>query len=215
MRISITRRRLLAAGMAAASLPLSGCFTPKLYKESAYHEQVSAFMITEDGKKLVVLGRDYHYIFDLPASLRPVLQSGYRKSLHTQFTDFRGNGSGVTGHYRILLPKNASADDQQAATADGFTAAQAGHVLEGDIGGKRYSTEGFADKAKDKDNAAQAFNEPYNVYVRESPSVVGMGLRILATPVTVAADGVLVLGGIVLLPIAVIAIEANGGLRIM
>ena len=107
------------------------------------------------------------------------------------------------------------ADDQQAATADGFTAAQAGLVLEGDIGGKRYSTEGFADKAKDKDNAAQAFNHPYNVYVRESPSVVGMGLRILATPVTVAADGVLVLGGIVLLPIAVIAIEANGGLRIM
>ena len=215
MRISITRRRLLAAGMAAASLPLSGCFTPKLYKDSWYYEQVSAFMITEDGKKLVVLGRDYHYIFDLPASLRPVLQSGYRKSLHTQFTDFRGNGSGVTGHYRILLPKNASADDQQAATADGFTAAQAGLVLDGDIGGKRYSTEGFADKAKDKDNAAQAFNHPYTVYVRESPSVVGMGLRILATPVTVAADGVLVLGGILLVPIAAIAIQANGGLRIM
>ena len=215
MRISITRRRLLAAGMAAASLPLSGCFTPKLYKDSWYYEQVSAFMITEDGKKLVVLGRDYHYIFDLLASLRPVLQSGYRKSLHTQFTDFRGNGSGVTGHYRIVLPKDASADDRQAATADGFTAAQAGLVLEGDIGGKRYSTEGFADKAKDKDNAAQAFNRPYNVYVRESPSVVGIGLRILATPITVAADGLLVLGGIVLLPIAVIAIEANGGLRIM
>ncbi|NIF45047.1 hypothetical protein F3J14_30160 [Burkholderia sp. Tr-862] len=215
MRISITRRRLLAAGMAAASLPLSGCFTPKLYKDSWYYERVSAFMITEDGKKLVVLGRDYHYIFDLPASLRPVLQSGYRKSLHTAFTDFHGNGSGVTGHYRIVLPKDASADDQQAATADGFTAARAGLVLEGDIGGKRYSTDGFADKAKDKDNAAQAFNQPYNVYVRESPSVVGMGLRILATPVTVAADGVLVLGGIVLLPIAVIAIEANGGLRIM
>lgn len=42
-----------------------------------------------------------------------------------------------------------------------------------------------------------------------------MGLRILATPVTVAADGVLVLGGIVLLPFAAIAINANGGIRIM
>ncbi|UEP31038.1 MULTISPECIES: hypothetical protein [unclassified Burkholderia] len=215
MRISITRRRLLAAGMAAASLPLSGCFTPKLYKDSGYREHVSAFMITEDGKKLVVLGSDYHYIFDLPDSLRPVLQSGYRKSLHTAFTDFHASGSGVTGHYRIVLPKDASADDQQAAAANGFTAARAGLVLEGDIGGKRYSTDGFADKAKDKDNAAQAFNQPYNVYVRESPSVVGMGLRILATPVTVAADGVLVLGGILLVPIAAIAIQANGGLRIM
>ncbi len=42
-----------------------------------------------------------------------------------------------------------------------------------------------------------------------------MGLRLLATPVTVAADGVLVLGGIVLVPIAVAGIKANGGLRIM
>lgn len=36
---------MLAAGMAAAS-PLSGCFTPKLYKGGAYREQVSRFMIT-------------------------------------------------------------------------------------------------------------------------------------------------------------------------
>ncbi|RQS10209.1 hypothetical protein DIE06_30045 [Burkholderia sp. Bp8998] len=50
---------------------------------------------------------------------------------------------------------------------------------------------------------------------RESPSAVGMGVRILATPVTVAADGVLVPRGIVLVPIAVVAIKANGGRRIM
>ncbi|WP_260433816.1 hypothetical protein [Burkholderia sp. Bp8998] len=42
-----------------------------------------------------------------------------------------------------------------------------------------------------------------------------MGVRILATPVTVAADGVLVPRGIVLVPIAVVAIKANGGRRIM
>lgn len=215
MRISITRRRLLAAGMAAACLPLSGCFTPKLYKDSQYHEQVSGFMITEDGKKLVVLGTDYHYIFDLPASLRPVLMSGYRKALHTAFAGFHASGSSVTGHYRIVLPKEASADDQQAATADGFTVAQAGLVLEGDIRGKRYSTDGFAARDKVDDKTAQAFNQRYVVYITESPSAVGMGLRILATPVTVAADGVLVLGGIVLVPIAFVAIQANGGLRIM
>ncbi|WP_321806947.1 hypothetical protein [Burkholderia sp. BCC1993] len=215
MRTSITRRRLLAAGLAAASLPLSGCFTPKLYKDSNYHEQVSGFLITEDGKKLVVLGTDYHYIFDLPASLRPVLLSGYRKSLHTAFIGFHASGSSVTGRYRILLPKEASADDQTAATADGFTAGQTGLVLEGDIGGKRYSTDGFVARDKVNDNTAQAFNQRYIVYITESPSALGMGLRILATPVTVAADGVLVLGGIVLVPIAAVAISANGGLRIM
>ncbi|MCA8302758.1 hypothetical protein LGN24_14800 [Burkholderia seminalis] len=212
MSTSITRRRLLAAAMAASSLALSGCFTPKLYKDDAYSEYVTSFMITQDGKKLVVLGTRYHYIFDLPAQLRPVLLSGYRKSLHTTFADFHASGGGITGHYRIVLPKDASDDDRQAARADGFTAAPAGLVLEGDIGGKRYSTEGFAEQDK---GAAQAFNEQYRVYIRESQSVVGMGLRILATPITVAADGVLVLGGIVLVPFAAIAIQANGGIRIM
>ncbi|RQS19500.1 hypothetical protein DIE03_34585 [Burkholderia sp. Bp8992] len=212
MSISITRRRLLAAGMAASSLALSGCFTPKLYKNDAYSENVSAFMITEDGKKLVVLGTRYHYIFDLPARLRPVLQSGYRKSVRTTFADFHARGGGVTGHYRIVLPKDASDDDRRAAAADGFVSETAGLVLEGDIDGKRYSTEGFVEQDK---TAAQPFNRPYSVTIRESPSVVGMGLRILATPITVAADGVLVLGGIVLVPFAAIAIKANGGLRIM
>ncbi|WP_321788125.1 hypothetical protein [Burkholderia pyrrocinia] len=212
MKISITRRRLLAAGVAASSLALSGCFTPKLYKDDAYSENVSGFMITEDGKKLVVLGTRYHYIFDLPAQLRPVLLSGYRKSLRTTFAGFHASGGSVTGHYRIVLPKDASDDDRRAAAADGFTAEQAGLVLEGDIDGKRYSTEGFAEKGN---GATQPFNRPYSVYIRESPSVVGMGLRILATPITVAADGVLVLGGIVLVPFAAIAIQANGGIRIM
>ncbi|NHV29692.1 hypothetical protein [Burkholderia sp. D-99] len=212
MKTSITRRRLLAAGVAASSLALSGCFTPKLYKDNAYSEYVSGFMITQDGKKLVVLGTDYHYIFDLPAQLRPVLLSGYRKSLHTTFADFHARGGSITGHYRIVLPKDAPDDARQAASADGFIAEPAGLVLEGDIDGKRYSTEGFAEKDK---GTAQPFNQRYSVYIRESPSVVGMGLRILATPITVAADGVLVLGGIVLVPFAAIALEANGGLRIM
>ncbi|NTZ04309.1 hypothetical protein [Burkholderia metallica] len=212
MSTSITRRRLLAAGVAASSLALSGCFTPKLYKNDAYSEHVSAFMMTEDGKKLVVLGTRYHYIFDLPAQLRPVLLSGYRKSVRTTFAGFHASGGSVTGHYRIVLPKDASDDDRRAASADGFASEPAGLVLEGDIDGKRYSTEGFVEKDK---AAAQPFNRPYSVYIKESPSVVGMGLRILATPITVAADGVLVLGGIVLVPFAVIAIQANGGIRIM
>ncbi|MDR6497879.1 hypothetical protein ACPUER_31665 [Burkholderia sp. DN3021] len=212
MSISITRRRLLAAGLAASSLALSGCFTPKLYKDDTYSENVSGFLITEDGKKLVVLGTRYHYIFDLPAQLRPVLQSGYRKSLRTTFAGFHASGGSVTGHYRIVLPKDASDDDRQAAAADGFTPASAGLALEGDIDGKRYSTDGFA--AKDQ-AAAQPFNRPYSVFIRESPSVVGMGLRILATPITVAADGVLVLGGIVLVPFAAIALQSSSGLRFM
>ncbi|MGS0893818.1 hypothetical protein ACVBGC_14965 [Burkholderia stagnalis] len=212
MKTSTTRRRwLTAAALAASSVALSGCFTPKLYKDDAYHEDVSSFLVTEDGKKLVVLGTRYHYIFDLPDQLRPVLMSGYRKSLRTTFIGFHASGGSITGHYRILLPDDASADDRQAAARDGFTAVANGLVLEGDIHGKRYSTEGFAEQSK---AGAQPFNRPYSIYLTESPSAAGMGLRILATPVTVAADGVLVLGGIVLVPVALVVIEAQGGFHL-
>ncbi|KER72701.1 MULTISPECIES: hypothetical protein [Burkholderia] len=201
MSTSITRRRLLAAGVAASSLALSGCFTRALYEnhDEPYVEHVSAFMITKDGKKLVVLGERYHYIFDLPDKLRPVLAASYRKSLHTSFISFRADGSDVTGQYDTVLSKDAPDDERQAATADGFRNWRDRLELDGNVVGKRYSTEGFTLKP---DGTAQPFNERYTVGIDEAPSAFAKGLRILATPVTVAADGVLVLGGVLLLPVA-------------
>ncbi|WP_105131901.1 hypothetical protein [Burkholderia sp. BE12] len=206
MNGSITRRRMLAACIAASSLTLSGCFTPALYenRDEAYIEHVSAFLITKDGKKLVVLGERYHYIFDLPDKLRPVLAASYRTSLHTSFSSFHADGSDVTGDYDTVLSKDASADARQAATADGFTASRDRIELDGKLVGKRYSTEGFTLKP---DGTAQPFNERYTVGISEAPSAFAKGLRILATPVTVAADGVLVLGGILLLPVAYFSLK--------
>ncbi|VWC46427.1 5-formyltetrahydrofolate cyclo-ligase [Burkholderia lata] len=206
MNVSITRRRLLAAGVAASGLALSGCFTPALYEnhDETYVEHVSAFMITKDGKKLVVLGERYHYIFDLPDKLRPVLTASYRKSLHTSFGSFRVDGSDVTGQYRTVLSKDAPDDERQAATADGFRTSRTQIALDGNVVGKRYSTEGFSLKP---DSTAQSFNERYTVAIDEAPSAFAKGLRILATPVTVAADGVLVLGGILLLPVALFSLK--------
>ncbi|MGU7773944.1 hypothetical protein ACV229_27665 [Burkholderia sp. MR1-5-21] len=213
MKTSMMRRRLLAAGMIASSFALSGCFTSDLYerKDKQYLESVSAFMITEDGKQLVVLGEQYHYIFDMPDKLRPVLLSGYRKSLRSSFYSFYADGSAVTGRYQTALPRNASAETQQAAAADGFKDDGNGLALNGEISGKRYSANGFAQVQK---TAALPFNERYQVSITEPLSAFDKGLRLLATPVTVAADGVLVLGGVVLLPVALVVIQAQGGLHI-
>ncbi|KVN32186.1 hypothetical protein WT11_19955 [Burkholderia stagnalis] len=212
MTTTITRRRLLGAGALAGRLALSGCFTPKLFDDKQYTEGVSRFMITEDGRKLVVLGERYHSIFDMPDKLRPVLMSHYRKSLRSSFYGFHVDGDAVTGAYHTTLPKDASADDRQAAIADRFKERTDSLSLGGQIGGKRYSADGFEQKP---DAAAQPFNRHYTVAIRESLSPVDKGIRLLATPVTVAADGVLVLGGILLVPVVAIAIQANGGLRII
>ncbi|MFL9870615.1 hypothetical protein [Paraburkholderia megapolitana] len=198
---SLSRRKLLT-GMVASSLLLSACITPKLFHDKEYDENVSAFMITEDGKKLVVLGDQYHYIFDLPDKLRPVLMSRYRKSLSSTFFGFRVDGDSVTGAYFLKLPKNASDEDRQAALADGFKEEYSGFTFGGDIAGKRYSATGF-----ERNLPAQSFNKHYSVSIQESLSPAEIGVRVLATPITLTADGALVLGGVLLAPIFLIELK--------
>ena len=78
------RRQFLALSMAAASGLVAGCnggvgpITDKWLADGQYEETLKAFLITQDGKKLVVLGQRYHYIFDLPPALYKVMTSSYR-----------------------------------------------------------------------------------------------------------------------------------------
>ncbi|MBN3726009.1 hypothetical protein [Burkholderia sp. Ac-20379] len=197
-----SRRQFLIA--TASSLLLSACITPQLFKDDHYTETVSRFMITADGKQLVVLGEQYHYIFALPDTLRAVLMSRYRESLKSSFFGFRVEGDAITGHYSTELLANAPVDEQQAATRDGFKSAHGKLSLEGELEGKRYTTSSFTQGL-----SAQSFNHPYKVYIREALSPAAMGLRLLATPVTVAADGVLLLGGVLLLPVAAVALSGS------
>ena len=57
------------------------------------------------------------------------------------------------------------------------------------------------------------FNRPYNVSIREELPIGGKAALALLTPVTVAADGVVVLLGIALVPF--LAIGAGGVMAIM
>ena len=200
------RRLFLICGATAACVTLSACITPKLFNDKEYTEHISSFMITADGRKLVVLGERYHYIFDMPDKLLPVLKSGYRKTLNSSFYSFHVNDSAVTGRYDLTLPKSASVGDKQQAIADGFEAGSFGDLgFSGEIQGTRYSAADFEQKL-----TAQPLNKNYTVEVTETLSPVDKGVRMLATPVTVAADGVLMLGGVLLLPVVLISISRHG-----
>jgi hypothetical protein len=43
---------------------LTSCMTMKLWQKGSYVENFKNFLITKDGKKIVILGEKYHYIFD-------------------------------------------------------------------------------------------------------------------------------------------------------
>ena len=64
--------------------------------------------------------------------------------------------------------------------------------IEGSIEGSRYI-------AKKTIKSNYKFKHPYYLTIEEEPSALGKVGKILATPITVAADGALVLGGIALI----------------
>ncbi|HIC7213422.1 hypothetical protein [Burkholderia stabilis] len=225
MTTSIARRRWLAAALAASCVALPGCDAPKTYtkhplsgdeqfdallesqlvKDEPYDEAVSGFLITEDHAKLIVLGRPVHFVLDLPGSLRSALLSGYRESLRWTFADFRAMGGHLKGRYRVVLPRDASADTRQAAAADGFIDAQDGLALEGTIRGARYSTAGFD---VPPGVAAQLLDRPYTIYARHVTTALSpLNLAMTATPITTTADGRLALAGTTLVAVDLVAIQ--------
>ncbi|WP_244136509.1 hypothetical protein [Burkholderia sp. BCC0405] len=53
-----------------------------LFEDGRYEETVGQFLVSEDGKEFVVLGKQYHYTFDMPEHLGAVRASHYRKSIN-------------------------------------------------------------------------------------------------------------------------------------
>ena len=172
-----------------------------LFKDGEYRETIDRFLVTEDGKKLVVLGKQYHYILDMPAHLEAVLAAPYRKWVTASLYGFVAKGDKINGEFDLHIRdarKRMTADDYQRALADGFTERAAKLVLLGSVSGTRYTTDGFK-----LDQNSSTFNEPYEISVTDAITPVGKAARLLVTPVTLAADGALVIGAVVLSPLIV------------
>lgn len=181
---------------------LSGCLTRKLM-ENAYFETVSFFLVSQDGNKIAVLGEKYHYIFNTSASLVRTLQSPIRPVLAAIMEPFEVNkDEAVSGNYSIYLTHEATEDDEAQARAMGFRSSKFPRPhISGRLEGRRYSAANFPLDAIRK----QKFNKPYRVKVYVERSAVDSA-KTLLTPITVTADGVIILGVqalmVVVLPIA-------------
>ena len=169
-------------------------------RETQYDETALSFLVTEDGSKLVVLGEKYHYIFDdISPSLTRVLGSPLRTVVAATLLNFHLRKDNViTGDYTLHLSEQASDEQRRSAIDAGFGASEL--TLEGTLKGIRYSAKGFPSPP-----ATQRFNRPYIVPITEETEAK-LATKILLTPLTVTADGLLVLGGLVLILIAGLAI---------
>jgi hypothetical protein len=200
-------RRVFLIRAALLSLGMTGCITHELHesikRDASYTEEITSVLMSEDGKKLVFIGIDYHYIFDAPVWLSQSLLSSFRKSLFFEFKKFRVDiDDHLTMNITITLHESASQEDKEEAIGLGFDNRSVSPALELSLRGKRYKSGGVAtDRVEYKLN----YTHKIDVLVERS-SLEKVALTAL-TPITVLADGVLLLLGIPLIILGALALK--------
>lgn len=200
---SIERRKFLLMAL-GAGVANTGCVTQALLRREpgAYTEQIDSFLMTSDGSKLVVLGRQYHYILDAPASLRGLLASSFRSKVQASFADFAVDRSEkLEGRLRVYASK-LEPDEHAQALALGFkeySGSASPLMLDAKLEGTRYSAEKFDQTAAQR---STRFARTYEVKITTpEPSALEYAPRLLLTPVTLAVDGTWLIAALPLVPI--------------
>lgn len=188
------------------------CFTPMLYnqpmyKNHSFKEEVSSFLITKEGNKLIVIGKEHHYIFETNEVLKFILQWSERKRVKASFSNFNiKTDQSLSGSYHLIIPLNNRLTPETKALliAKGFIENTALNILDyhGKLQGERF----LADNVKIP--STMQLNKKYSLHMIEETSMAeGLAKRILLTPVAIIADGIVLAGSpIILLTILIVGI---------
>ncbi|WP_095163026.1 hypothetical protein [Pseudomonas sp. Irchel 3F5] len=205
------RPGLLRAALSALAIAsISGCLTSKLYEPRAsdevYTEQVSQLYVTADQKSFVVLGKKYHYFILVEPKLLQAIRSGLHAKMQAKFLPVHVSMyETLDGEFELKIPglEQLQAHEVNEAKTLGFvTSAQEDALLH------RYKIKGSRFKSSKDISALEgsALNSSYTLQVsayREKSKVT----QVLLTPVTVTADGVLMILAAPLLPVAFMAAQ--------
>lgn len=203
-----SRRSALRLTIFSGLSLLSGCVTSKMFESAGkdfniYHEYIDSVLISVDGKQLVVLGARYHYVIPAPEELVHVLKSDVRQVVFADFSNATVADDGELRCFMRLYAKPTLEAEKSKLLALGFKAT--GELdarkmkLSFDLRGKRYSVFDKVDLP-----STYRLNQTYEISVFEkNQKLLKTVGAVLASPVTLAADGVLMLGSIVLFPIAI------------
>lgn len=193
----------------SSSCALDPTTTERLWENNYYDETVDSFLITENGEKLVVIGRGYHYIFPLDDKLKGILSSDYRKYIVPHFADFLVDSNHkISGRYNLIV---LLGDDEvqriwlESAGFEFIKVSKDGksrYHFGGTLNGKRY----LANVPLD---ARYNFKKLYSLKIEEDASPVTKGVKALATPVTVSVDGIVMVAGFKLFMAFVVLVGAT------
>jgi hypothetical protein len=155
-------------------------------------------LISQDGKTLAVIGKDHHYLFEAPPVIARTLVSDYQKFTTAKFGTFSvavvwDGSEPIMGSYSLQIDSSATAEARNSAQKAGFAEDAEGRLSAGGLlHGIRYSAGNI-----NLESSPHRLTREYYVEVT-APSKADRTAKILLTPLAVLADGVIVMGMVVM-----------------
>ncbi|OFW80941.1 MAG: hypothetical protein A2887_06625 [Alphaproteobacteria bacterium RIFCSPLOWO2_01_FULL_40_26] len=179
---------------------ITSCVTKALWRGTGYDEEIKQFFVGSDGRYIVFVARDYHYVFtDNSKLLQQILslkQSGVL-SLNTKETylNLKSNND-VKGHLVLegefdLLPR----EDMIKLQSMGFNPDREYRiVIKIPLIGRRYAARYLGQGSIPNENIYKI-----RIYYSDPSLIKGVG-KAAVTPVAVTLDAVILIGKVVILP---------------
>jgi hypothetical protein len=196
--ISSLYRPLKFAIAALALALLSACATTWLTEKEKYlTDEIRGFYKTEDATSLAIIGKQYHYVFPLDPDLSSALTGEKRNRLSAEFGTFHlGKDSTITGNYKLSVSLDLlSPSERTDLTLAGFSQKGDLLVLSKMLSGRAY--------VATKGSVPSDFKQPYTVSIAQDVSKPA-AVKYALSPIAVAVDGTLLLGGLVLIHVGCI-----------
>jgi len=182
---------------------ISGCITSNLHKDYIYTEFVQTIAISSDQRKIAVIGEEFHYIFDAPPNLINLINSEYKEYLGASFQSFVVDSNNkIKGDYVVSVRSRDKLTNQDINKFNLKLSCKSGrsHCLEGTLEGIRYKAAKL--NIDDRYNF-QSLNNNYRVKITKSDNTYDKIAKAVITPIAMTADGILIIGTVVLLPIII------------
>ena len=191
----MNRRQIMTGAGACLVAVLTGCMSPAGRTGQRYNEQIASVLISGDGRYLVALSPEFHYVFEAPPVLVQSIRGVFHPFVSAMPAVFRVRHDGTTeGDLYLTVSPEAAPGLVEAALAAGYQPQQdergrAGAIARVRLNGKRYSAL-LVEK-----EASYSLNRIYDVPVEVDGSAGEVIAAAVASPVSRAANGVLMLFG--------------------
>lgn len=194
-------KMLMKCCLALFVLLQSSCATEALYDPVNTSDRLGGYLISADRENFVILGEKYHYIAPLSQELANITRWDKQAMLAVDPGSFRLNDH-ENVHIRFNLSvatASVTEEDQQFLQANGFEIEQAKLIYRASIDGQYYLAGNVSN--------TRAFSKKYTVNIIKERNPI---IKAALTPVTVAVDGVMVLGVVALFSVFCITAELTG-----